>query len=146
MIEVRGNIWAYTADIKCVTTNGYIRRDGAAVMGRGVALQCKTIYPGIEFKLGKLISENGNVVQLFGEPPETAHPLYSFPVKHNWNEKAVPELIEQSAIQLAEIPFSHDSTIVLPRPGCGNGELKWEVVKPIIEGILDDRFHVIDLP
>jgi hypothetical protein len=146
VIEVRGNIWVYEADVKCITTNGYVRKDGAAVMGRGVALQCKTIFPGIEFNLGAMIAAGGNVVHRFGEPPRTTHPLYSFPVKVNWNEKARLELIELSAIQLAAMPFSPDSTVVLPRPGCGNGELKWEQVKPVIEGILDDRFHVIDLP
>lgn len=145
MIEVRGDMWKYAADARVVTTNGYIRKDGAAVMGRGVARQCMRKYKGIEFVLGELIRQGGNTVHLFGIPPMTDIPIYSFPVKWNFWEVADLGLIGQSARELMSItPLTY--TVVIPRPGCGNGQLKWEDVKPVIEDILDDRFHVIDLP
>lgn len=34
--------------------------------------------------------------------------------------------------------------ILIPKPGCGNGGLKWEDVKKQIEPLLDDRFIIID--
>jgi hypothetical protein len=36
--------------------------------------------------------------------------------------------------------------IAIPRPGCGNGKLRWDVVKPAIEHALDDRFTVYYSP
>ena len=39
MNEVNGNLWDSNADIIVITTNGAVRKDGAAIMGRGVALQ-----------------------------------------------------------------------------------------------------------
>lgn len=35
------------------------------------------------------------------------------------------------------------SFLILPRPGCGNGRLRWEDVRKILEPILDDRFTVV---
>ena len=89
MKEVRGDLWGFPADAYVVTTNGAIRADGAAVMGRGVALQAKSRFPGIEHALGKLIREYGNHVgvipRLAGWPPVAA---ISFPVKHHWRQAA----------------------------------------------------------
>ena len=54
------------------------------------------------------------------------------------------EIIKQSAYQLVELADSNPwNTIVLPRPGCGAGELSWEQVEPVLANILDDRFKVI---
>mgnify|MGYP001580901715 CR=1 FL=1 len=56
------------------------------------------------------------------------------------------ELIKESASQLAVVAGAYSNkTFVLPRPGCGNGGLKWEDVKPVIEPILPDNVHVITL-
>ena len=36
------------------------------------------------------------------------------------------------------------SSVLLPKPGCANGGLNWEQVKPLLEQYLDDRFTIID--
>jgi O-acetyl-ADP-ribose deacetylase (regulator of RNase III) len=71
--------------------------------------------------------------------------IVSFPVKHQWfDEKADIFLIRRSAKQLVDLAnMTNWQTIAMPRPGCGNGGLDWEDVKPVIESILDDRFVVI---
>ena len=37
------------------------------------------------------------------------------------------------------------ATIVIPRPGCGNGRLDWPVVRPLLES-LPDTVTVITFP
>ncbi len=147
MNEVNGNLWDSNADIIVITTNGAVRKDGAAIMGRGVALQAKNRYTGIEYILGKLIRENGNHVNfVIGGLPK----IVSFPVKHHWRERADLKLINQSVLELVlltnrlnlHLKPSFTYTVALPRPGCGNGRLRWEDVKSIIRPILDNRFTV----
>lgn len=47
MKECQGNIWTYGADIIVITTNGTVRKDGACVMGRGVAQQALKRFLGV---------------------------------------------------------------------------------------------------
>jgi O-acetyl-ADP-ribose deacetylase (regulator of RNase III) len=139
MREAKGDLWTYPADVRVITTNGSVRKDGAAVMGGGVALQAKWKYHGIERDLGTALAMSGNQVHWLNEK------IVSFPVKHQWfDEKADIDLIKRSARQLVGLTnMTNWQTIAMPRPGCGNGGLDWEDVKPIIESILDDRFVVI---
>ncbi|KKN06475.1 hypothetical protein LCGC14_1076920 [marine sediment metagenome] len=141
MKEVHGNLWDAKADYTVITTNGVVREDGAAVMGRGVAFQAKDRYPGLEYTLGRRIKLRGNHVSLMSK-------LISFPVKHHWQDPADLELIKQSTEELVILidhqaltgyPTSH---IAMPRPGCGNGRLDWKDVQAVIEPLLDDRFTV----
>lgn len=142
MIEVVGNLWDYPADVQVITTNGTVKKDGTCVMGRGCASEAKKKYPDLALALGQAIDGLGN--EAFWFPiPSAATPLVSFPVKHHWFERADIKLIKKSAIKLANMNALVGRTVVMPRPGCGNGHLKWEDVKPILAPILDDRFHVI---
>ena len=142
MIEVRGNLWTYpNADVRVITTNGTVKKDGTCVMGRGCALEAKQRYPEMPLKLGRKIREQGNRVFLLLDDPV----ILSFPVKHHWFERADINLIHDSANMLRLGVDYHPGVrvVVMPRPGCGNGGLRWEDVKPILAPILDDRFHVI---
>lgn len=153
MIEVSGDLWKLLPEVedawpclKLVTTNGECRRsDGAAVMGRGCARQAKDVVPGVEYKLGSLLAEHGNRVMRLAALPDASH-LGSFPVKHGWREDADLALIERSAHQLVELVdrFGYQ-TVLLPRPGAGNGKRSWEAeIKPLIEQILvGGRFVIV---
>ena len=72
--------------------------------------------------------------------------MITFPVKHNWWEAADLGLIERSArklLKMIEVKRIKEA-IYLPRPGCGNGRLKWEDVKKILSPILkSDQFHIV---
>lgn len=149
MIEIKGNIWDYHKQLGyaiAITTNGTIKKDGTAVMGAGVAKQAVEVVSDLPLILGTALKIGGNNLRYLTDD------ILSFPVKHNWWEKADIVLIERSAKQLMdflnncykEVEFTHIKKVVLVRPGCGNGKLKWEDVKLIIEPILDDRVLIID--
>ncbi len=143
MREITGDIWdCYDEGYWItITTNGTVRKDGACVLGRGIALQAKNRFPSLPFRLGIEINLHGNQVFFFPE-----FRLVTFPVKHNWWEEADIGLIENSAIHFAGlVEFGYlRPPVYLVRPGCGNGGLNWKDVKPILEKYLDYRFMVVE--
>ncbi len=138
MKEITGNLWDYfkkpnTAIV--ITTNGFVKNNGACVMGRGCAKEATQRIPRIEFILGSMIKECGNIVY------RVVPGVYSFPVKDNWWEDARLDLIEIACKELSRMVT--EELIVIPRPGCGNGRLLYTDVKPILKRNLDDRFSII---
>lgn len=139
MKEIKGELWDYLDHVVCITTNGFVKKNGEAVMGRGCALEATKLIPGIAAKLGTKIRECGNVVQWLGTN------LITFPVKHNWWEEADLNLIRRSALDLSVIATNFSSrNFVLPRPGCGNGRRDWPTVKRVLDEVgLPDNVWVI---
>jgi hypothetical protein len=143
MREVQGNLWDF-GGIPAVTTNGYINKKGQAVMGRGCAKEATLRFPTIQYRLAfHLLMYDNHVFYLheFGE-----RGVITFPVKHKYNQNASLQLIERSAVELIDLIIPHfhiEDTIYLPRPGCGNGNLNWDDVKPIISNILTDQVCVV---
>jgi hypothetical protein len=147
MIEIHGNMFGYLGRMKFrlfITTNGFIKNDGTAVMGRGNAAQAVRVFRE-EFGLNlpelhaKSLKLKGNVVAHLTDQ------LYTFPVKESWYDRASMRLIKKSVESLKQImdeDTDKQRIYVLPRPGCGNGGLKWKNVKPLLED-LSDRVWVI---
>ena len=133
---VYGNLWDWfdKGFAIAITTNGFVKNNGECVMGRGCALEAKKRFPSIATKLGSIITSNGNNVNLI------MNRIYSFPVKHNWWEEADLDLIRRSCKELTDLTSGE---VIIPRPGCGNGKLSWNIVKPILETELSDRFSII---
>ena len=152
MIEIVGDIWEQKCDWLCITTNGIIDKRGSAVMGKGIALQAKQRFSGIEKILAKKIQEKGNIVSSLFYDIADQKWIISFPTKNDWRDKSDINLIENSAEQLKQHFDKYCSThknkpiVMLPRPGCSNGQLDWKDVKKVIEPILtDDRFILITI-
>ena len=159
-----GDMWKLWQDggVLVITTNGFVRANGACVMGRGIALQAAKLFPWLPEKLGSYIRKYGNrCFQL------SSH-IASMPVKpvsshfggHNvvthmasrycqgdfvpgWACKADQAIIVESCNQLIAMADKFEwKRILLPRPGCGAGELSWHgEIKSLIGAILDDRFY-----
>lgn len=146
MQEIQNDIWSFWEKgfWIVIPTNGFVKKNGECVMGRGLALQAKERFPELPSKLGDRIKEYGNVVFTFSD-----YHIITFPVKTVWWNIASLELIKYSCLSLREI-FKYNLSgiplpLYLPRVGCGNGKLDWKDVKPILERILDERFIVCDL-
>jgi hypothetical protein len=144
MLEQVGDIWALGSapnSLIGITTNGFIKRNGECAMGRGVARQAAQRYPGLPARLGNAINQLGNHVIWFKDIN-----IFTLPVKHNWWEPADTELIARSVMEVNGLAIGlqdPDQRFYLPRPGCGNGRLKWEDVKPICEA-LTDQFIIVE--
>jgi len=144
MIEVVGDLFTYTPGtgsvLRCVTTNGILKRDGTLVMGAGVAKQAALQHPELPAILGDKVSKYGNQVFVIKDLA-----IASFPTKHHWKESSDLNLIVHSAQQL-QYEASDWDYIVMSRPGCGLGGLEWDDVKAVIEPYFrDDKFIVVSL-
>lgn len=61
-----------------------------------------------------------------------------------WAAVADINIIVESAKMLRTLANEFNwQFVVLPRPGCGAGELYWQTVGPSLHAILDDRFYAI---
>lgn len=133
----------------CVTTNGKVKTNGYAVMGRGIALEADRRFHLAE-RLGKLLSRYGNVPFDMGSMTHhggEAHRYHiiTFPTKHHWKDPSDIKLIERSAKKLVEICDKNNITkCYLPPVGCGLGGLDFNRdVAPVLSKILDNRFIII---
>ena len=138
----RGDIWLlhdvgwYIGD----PSNAYVKPNGCNVMGRGISLQARTRFPGVDAWYGKQLLEQVRPTLAAGRRVRLSdldlgalvvvndeHRLVFLPVKTNWQEQAVRSLIEYSLaglhVTLVERP---ELRVALPRLGCGNGGLDWE--------------------
>ena len=141
-----GDMWTtFTeADLFLITTNATIKRNGALVMGRGIARQARDRFPGLDAALGKQIKNVcGNPSMrlrsgqgqygLLVSPRWPRAKLGAFQVKWHYSQPASLELIRHSAVALHAWCAAHpDAQICLNFPGIGNGRLCREDVLPIL--------------
>ena len=126
-----------------VTTNGIIKTNGLAVMGRGIAKAVDDRYH-VSGKLARHLQTCGNIPCDLGIY-DGFHVL-SFPTKYHWQDDSDIDLIIRSARGLVGIADNlHLKRVFMTPPGCANGHLDWEnLVKPAIKDIFDDRFWVVE--
>lgn len=148
----------------CITTNGFVKNNGACVMGRGIAKQIAIYWPMHTRTLGNLLQTNGNIVQPIFIHLKTT--FVAFPVKPvtiiadgtnhvshmifakgaiipGWAAKADTNIIRSSFEQLKILTDKRGwPNVAIPLPGCGAGELSWKQdVEPIVKDLnLDDRY------
>jgi hypothetical protein len=153
MLETTGDIWDFYDEgyTLIITTNGYVKNNGDAVLGAGIAKQAVKRFPDLPARLGERLRGVALVVGNAVEANQVFHfpdlRLITLPVKHDWWENADLDLILRSIRQLAGDLWEdeeQESRFVLVRPGCGNGGLEWDTVRPVIAPHLDDRFTVVD--
>ena len=155
----------------CITTNGFVKSNGEAVMGRGIAKSIADQRPKIKKKLGELLKTIGNQVHILGVVNNTV--IITFPVKPismeilapddfnyivnhmknkfkyddkvpGWACKADIDIIKKSIRELTDVTKKFGIPVYLPKPGCGAGELQWSDVKSVIEEYCHENIIICD--
>lgn len=162
-LQVTLTVKQYTGDIWrmheagwyiTIPTNLYVKENGEAVMGRGLAQQATQKFQRCALWYGYELKDHVRQV------PDGRNPRMEdinekgliavhhdwravfLPVKTSWNQQARKGLIEKSLVCLARTIQRPDTTmsevgVALPRIGCGNGLLDWESdVKPMVREFL----------
>ncbi|BCM91635.1 hypothetical protein IAD21_03510 [Abditibacteriota bacterium] len=111
------------------------------VMGKGIALQFDWAFPD-NSRLYKESCKRGELhpgdLLVYKRQPELEKPLpliiFNFATKDHWRGRSRLEWIESGLQHLvAEVNAQGLNSIAIPPLGCGNGGLKWSVVRPLIE-------------
>ena len=113
----------------------------AGVMGKGIALQFKERFP-TNYKIYNDASKKGLVT--VGKMLVTDEPTFNgiktiinFPTKQDWYKKSQYAFIEQGLVDLVKVIEEKEiKSIAVPPLGCGNGGLRWDKVKDLLEKYL----------
>ncbi|HEY5405647.1 MAG TPA: macro domain-containing protein [Ginsengibacter sp.] len=135
---ITGNILESKADALINTVNT------VGIMGKGIALQFKKAYPN-NFKAYEAACKRAEIVtgKLFVTKDSNLSSgekvIINFPTKTDWRKPSEYEYIEKGINDLIRIIGTNGiKSIAIPPLGAGNGGLKWEKVKTIIEQKLGD--------
>jgi hypothetical protein len=146
VILEKGNMWdAFGKGVFMITTNPIRRKDGAVVMGRGIALEAKTRFPSLPYDFGKQLETYPHLSTTIGFIGRyDGVPIYHFMVKDHWKNSASLDIIKGSVEAMnywGYIADFYEDRIDLNFPGIGNGKLKREDVLPLLED-LPDNVHI----
>lgn len=112
------------------------------VMGKGMALKCKKIYPENyeEYRKACRWLKPGRLYT-HRVPDSSSHVKYiiNFPTKDHWRNPSKLEYISEGLDALKdEIKMLRLYSIAIPALGCGCGGLNWRDVEPLIREKLSD--------
>lgn len=128
---VSGNLFDSPAKVLVNTVNT------VGVMGKGIALTFKQIYPEM-FERYVALCESGafDIGKLWLYRTDNKWVL-NFPTKREWRKPSKLEYIEAGLAKFAETYSEQNITsIAFPELGCGNGELAWDDVQPLMSHYL----------
>ncbi len=124
---VKGNLFDSPAKVLVNTVNT------VGVMGKGIAKTFKDIYPEMFARYMELCeSKRFDIGNLWLY--RTDHKwVLNFPTKKHWRNSSKLEYID-AGLQKFVATYSDQNitSIAFPQLGCGNGELTWEEVEPLM--------------
>jgi O-acetyl-ADP-ribose deacetylase (regulator of RNase III) len=129
-----GNIFEETTDALVNTVNC------SGIMGKGIALEFKKIYPG-NFRAYEKACHNNEVklgTMFVFETNSLTNPKYiiNFPTKKHWKSRSQIGDIIKGLDNLELIILRYQiKSISIPPLGCGLGGLNWAEVEPLIVGL-----------
>ena len=132
------------ADLFLITTNSTLKKNGALVMGRGIARQARDRFSGLDLALGREITAVcGHLghYHLLLSPRWPAAKLGAFQVKTHYARPESLALIRQSALALIARCEEHPGAAVhVNYPGIGNGGLARPQVLPLLKPLPDNVY------
>src|SRR5579863_2025865 len=124
------------------------------IMGKGIALQFKERFP-LNFKVyadacKKGLVKTGKLLVVKENTLNGDKIIINFPTKTEWFKKSQYSYIEEGLKELVNIIKEYNiKSIAIPPLGCGNGGLKWNKVKSLMDkylGPLEDVNIIIFEP
>ena len=134
---LKGNLLEADAEALVNTVNT------VGVMGKGIAKQFKDTFL-FNFKVYEEASKKGEVktgqmLVVKDQSLGVEKLIINFPTKTEWFRKSQYVFIEEGLKDLVKTIEKYNiQSIALPPLGCGNGGLKWDKVKALIEKYLGD--------
>lgn len=142
LIFTKNNLFETDADLLVNTVNT------VGVMGKGIALEFKQRFPE-NYKVYKKACNNnelniGSILMVH----DNGKLILNFPTKKHWINNSEYEYIELGLKSLRNILIQRNkifplSKIAIPKLGCSNGKLDWEIIKPMIIKYLNDINMII---
>lgn len=136
-------------DAICCTTNTIVGTNGL-IMGAGVALAFKQRYHFLPTTWGNAVAQwplprTFVIATIIAyEADRRLRYAVAFPTKRDYRQPSELSLIKRSALQLQIVIEALGwKEVLLPRPGCANGGLRWKDVQPVLQPIFDDRVTII---
>jgi O-acetyl-ADP-ribose deacetylase (regulator of RNase III) len=128
---VEGNLFESPAQTLVNTVNT------AGAMGKGLAKQYKRLFPEM-FEKYQLLCESGELdigkLWIYQTPNKW---VLNFPTKKHWRRPSEIGFVEAGLRTFVSVyDKARITSIAFPQLGCGNGELDWNDVKPLMVSFL----------
>lgn len=132
---IKGNLLEANTEALVNTVNT------VGVMGKGIALQFKEAFPNNYKKYVAACKHkelvNGKLLVVKELTLQGEKIIINFPTKTEWFQKSKYEYVEEGLKALIDVIRDYQiKSIAIPPLGCGNGGLKWEKVKLMMEQYL----------
>ena len=131
---IRGNLFESPAQVLVNTVNT------KGVMGKGIALEFKRLFPEMFEEYRKLCEENKldiGQLHLYKTPHKW---VLNFPSKKHWRQPSRVEYIQAGLKVFTEVYAEAGiRSLAMPPIGCGNGQLDWKTeVGPLVHKYLEE--------
>lgn len=117
-------------------------------MGKGIALQAKELYPFIDIEY-KIACDTGALdigTPFYLDTRRSKHNFLLVPTKRHWRNNSRIEDIK-SCLEWLQVYYKSYGikSIAFPPLGCGNGNLDWSVIKPLMISYLQNLDMEIEI-
>lgn len=136
---LHGNIVKSNANVRICTTNTFGR------MGKGIALDFKKAYPDLYKGYQDHCENPEHGIKHHYVYEQDGRYIYCFHTKHHWRENSSLQIVQRGLYVLYHWLKKHPKveSVAMPPLGCGNGNLDFKDVLPMILKFADQFPNVV---